>query len=548
VVRRLSEPIRLVFTNPQLRRLQLAWAASAIGGCAYIVALAVLAFRSGGATAVGVIMLVRMLAAAAVSTPLAVLADRFPRRWVMTGSDLTRALLTLGMAGVVAADGPIAAVYVLAVAISVVGASFRPAEASITPALAETPEQLTACNATASTIDGASFFLGPGLGGLVLAASGVQAVLLACTATFLISAGLVARLTEPAREAHAEAGEGAGIGLTTGLRTLASARPLLVVTVTYAAQALVAGALTVFTVVLAIDVLGLGNAGVGYLDAAYGVGGVLGGVAAFGLTGSRRLAAAFAGGVLAWGIGVALLGLTTTAVVALVLLAGVGAGNTVVDVAAVTLLQRSADDAVLGRVFGVLETVLLASLGVGSVLAPLAIHLLGVRAALVVTGLLLPAVVALGGRTLRSLDATDPEVVERATLLRRHRVFAPLSEATLEQLARELEASRVDAGTAVIRQGAAGDRVYLVQSGTLDVDVDGAAGAPLGPGELFGEIALLRDVPRTASVTAATGCDLLTLGRDAFLSAVTGHPRSAEEADLVVGTRLAALRPGVVRG
>jgi MFS family permease len=238
----------------------------------------------------------------------------------------------------------------------------------------------------------------------------------------------------------------------------------------------------------------------------------------------------------------------TTAVVALVLLAGVGAGNTVVDVAAVTLLQRSADDAVLGRVFGVLETVLLASLGVGSVLAPLAIHLLGVRAALVVTGLLLPAVVALGGRTLRSLDATDPEVVERAALLRRHRVFAPLSEATLEQLARELEARRVDAGTVVIRQGAPGDRVYLVASGTLDVDVDGAAGAPLGPGELFGEIALLRDVPRTATVTAGTDCELLTLDRDAFLSAVTGHPRSAEEADLVVGTRLAALRPGVVRG
>jgi hypothetical protein len=202
---------------------------------------------------------------------------------------------------------------------------------------------------------------------------------------------------------------------------------------------------------------------------------------------------------------------------------------------------------VLGRVFGVLETVMLTSLGLGSVLAPLAIHVLGVRAAFVATGLLLPAVVALFARTLRALDAPDPQVAERVALLRRHRVFAPLSEATLEQLGRELEARRVDAGTVVIRQGAAGDRVYLVQSGTLDVDVDGAAGTPLGPGELFGEIALLRDVSRTATVTAAADCELLTLERDAFLSAVTGHPRSAEEADLVVGTRLAALRPGVVK-
>ncbi len=182
---------------------------------------------------------------------------------------------------------------------------------------------------------------------------------------------------------------------------------------------MVAGALTVFTVVLAIDVLHMGNAGVGYLDCAFGVGGVVGGVAAVGLAGARRLAAAFAAGVVAWGVGVTLLGATTSTAVALVLLAGVGVGNTIVDVAAVTLLQRSADDAVLGRVFGVLESVLLASLG----------HRLGARtardpparraSALVAPGLVLPVVVVVSGRALVALDAPDPAMVDRTALIRR---------------------------------------------------------------------------------------------------------------------------------
>jgi Cyclic nucleotide-binding domain len=310
---------------------------------------------------------------------------------------------------------------------------------------------------------------------------------------------------------------------------------------------MVAGALAVFTVVLAIDVLHMGNAGVGYLDCAFGVGGVVGGVAAVGLAGARRLAAAFAVGVLAWGVGVALLGATTSTAVALILLAGVGIGNTVVDVAAVTLLQRSAADAVLGRVFGVLESVLLASLGIGSVLAPLAIHLLGVRAAMVATGLVLPVVVVVSGRALLALDAPDPAVADRASLLRQHPIFAPLADGTLEQLARRLEPVEVGASTEVIRQGDPGDCVYIVASGDLAVDVDGRPGAHLGPAEVFGEIALMRDVPRTASVRAVTDSSLFTLGRDDFLAAVTGHATSAAETDIVVSTRLAALRPGVVK-
>jgi MFS family permease len=543
------EPIALVFRNARLRRLQLAWAGSSLGSCAYLIAIAVVAFRSGGAGAVGLIMLVRTAAAAVAAAPLAALADRYPRRRVMAVSDLVRAVLTTALAVVTQIDAPIAVVYVLAAAIAMVATVFRPAQAAITPSLADTPAELTAANAVAGTIESTSIFLGPGIGGLVLAASGSVAVFVVCVIAFLWSAALVWSIDVPRAVDTETAGEDAGpVATLAGFSTLASSRALLAVTITYAAQALVAGALTVFAVVLAIDVLDMGNAGVGYLDCAFGVGGIVGGVAAVGLSGTRRLAAAFAAGVLAWGVGVALLGLTSTTVVALVLLAGVGVGNTVVDVAAVTLLQRSADDAVLGRVFGVLETVLLSALGLGSILAPLAIDAFGIRASLVGTGLVLPVVVLVFWRSIVALDRPDPEVAERTALLRAHPIFRPLAEATLEQLARALEPETAAAGAEVVRQGAAGDRVYVVASGELAVEVDGRPGAALGPGDVFGEIALLRDVPRTATVRAASDAELLTLGRDEFLAAVTGHPGSAAEADVVVATRLAALRPGIVKG
>jgi MFS family permease len=541
-------PIAVVFSNRELRRLQLAWAGSSLGTCAYLIALAVVAFRSGGAAGVGFIMLVRTVAAAASAAPLSSLADRHSRRMVMAISDLVRAGLTAAIAILTETGAPIASIYVLATAIAVVATVFRPAQAALTPALAGTPEELTASNAVAGTIESTSIFLGPGIGGIVLAVSSTPGVFVVCVVAFLLSTALVWSIDEPAREAAASsAGDGTPAAALTGFRTLVASPALLAVTVTYAAQAMVAGALTVFAVVLAIDVLHLGNAGVGYLDCAFGVGGILGGIVAVGLAGSRRLAAAFAVGVLVWGVGVALLGITTITAVALVLLAGVGVGNTVVDVAAVTLLQRSADDAVLGRVFGVLETVLLSALGLGSILAPLAIHVLGVRAALISTGLVLPAVVVVFSRALIALDRPDPAIAERAALLRAHPIFQPLADGTLEQLARALDPVEAAAGADIIQQGDRGDRIYVVVTGELAVDVDGRAGGRLGAGDVFGEIALLRDVPRTATVRAATAAELLTLGRDEFLAAVTGHPKSAAEADVIVATRLAALRPGIVK-
>ena len=539
---------RGVFQNRDLRRVQLAAVGSEPSAYAYVVVLAVVAYESSGTGGVGVLMLVRMMAAAIATPFTSALADRYSRKWVMIASDVSAAAMMLVIAVAVSEGIGLAGLCALAAVTAILTSVFRPAQAALLPALARTPEQLTAANATATTIEGAAIFLGPGIGGILLSISGPNAVFVFAAAGLLWSAALVCLVHEPAREPEPEPEDGPESGfreLTAGFRTLWSERPLLAVVGVYAAQTIVAGALAVFNVVLALQVFDLGNAGVGYLDSAFGVGGIIGGVLAAGLSGSRRLGAWFAFGALVWGIGISLVGLSPTALVVYALLAGVGAGNTVVDVAAITLIQRSAPAAVLARVFGVIEAVLLAGIGLGAILAPVLIAWLGARPAIVVIGLLPPVAVALLGRRIIGLDAVGEEQRTVVALLRGTSIFSPLPQATLEQVARRLEPLQVPAGTTVITEGDTGDLFYLLVSGEATVTAEGEHRASITDGGFFGEIALLRDTPRTATVTAATDLELLSLDRDEFLAAVTGHAVSAAEADLVVSQRLSALRPGV---
>ncbi len=545
--------LRDVLASRALRRLQLAWAASMTGSLAFLVTLSVVAYRDGGgASGVGILMLVRMVVSAAAAPLTAVLADRWSPKRVMIASDGLRAALVAVLAVAVHASAGIVVIYALACAIAAVSTAFRPGLAVLTPALARTPEELTAANAVATTIESATIFAGPGIGGLLLAAGGTTLSFAACTVVLAWSAGLVALVPDPPAEsaragtdAPEEAREGFLETITGGVRALLSTPLLAMVVGVYALQALVAGAMAVFTVVLALQVLHIGNAGVGYLDSAFGVGGILGGVAAAALAAGRRLALAFALGVLVWGVGIALVGVAGSTVLVLVLLAGVGAGNTVVDVAAITLLQRSAPARVIGRLFGVLESIMLAAIGAGSILAPALLDLVGARTAIVLTGLTLPVAVALTGRWLVRLDTLPDAAAAHVRLLRELTLFAPLSQPALEQIAVNLRPVAVPEGTAVIREGDPGDEFYIVEQGALRVTVGGMPAAPIHAGGFFGEIALLRDVPRTATVTATTDCVLLALEREQFLAAVTGHADSAAAADLVAARRLAALRPAV---
>jgi MFS family permease len=543
-VRDSLQAFRDVFRNANLRRLELAAVGSNIGGWAFTVGVAVFAFEEDGAAAVGIVAAVRLIASAVFAPFAGVLADRFSRRDVMLAADLVRAGARVLCAGAVSADLPAEIIYGLTTFVTVATTAFGPAESALLPSLARSPEQLTAANAVTSTVESAALFIGPALGGLLLAVTGPEVVFLATAASFVWSGSLVWRIThkESAREA-AEGDGGIVRGPAEGFRTVISESRVRLIVGLYAAQTFVDGALNVLVVVAALELLDIGEAGVGFLNSVIGVGGLVGGVVAIALVGRRRLAGSLGIGIVLWGAPIALIGIWPNAAAALALLLVVGVGNTILDVAALTLLQRAVPDEVLGRVFGVLESLILASIAAGALAAPLLISALETRGALIVTGAFLPVVALAVWSKLAAIDRAVEAPSDVLDLLRAHPIFAPLSPPKLEQLAASAEEIHVEPRSTVFRQGDQGDRFYLVRSGELEVTVDGQRAQTLGPGDGFGEIALLRDVPRTATVTTQTEASLLALERDEFIAAVTGHAESLAAADATVTSRLESLRP-----
>jgi predicted MFS family arabinose efflux permease len=547
---RLHESFRAfagVFANPNLRRLELAWAGSVTGEWASTVALSVFAYEAGGTAAVGLVVVIRMLPAAIAAPFAAVASDRFPRERVMVAADLVRAFSVTGAAVGVFADAPPGVVYALAGLVAVVSTAFRPAQAALVPSLAKSPDELTAANVASSTIESVAFFAGPAVGGLVLAVTSPGVVFAMQAAAFVWSALLVLRIQvertdEPGKS---ERERRFAHELLAGFRTIGVDSRLRLLVGLFAGQTLVHGALNVLIVVMAIELLELGVGGVGFLTSADGAGGLVGAFAVVALIGRRRLASDFRIGIVLWGAPIALIGVWPDPALALVLLGVVGVANTIVDVAGLTLLQRAVDDDVLARVFGILETVVLATIALGAVLALPLVSALGVRGALVATGAFLPLLAAVFWRRLGALDSLAPAPARELDLLRSIPMFAPLPVPTLEILASNLTSTRVGAGQLVFRQGDSGDRFYVIGEGEIEITVDGRSTAELGPGDYFGEIALLRDVPRTASASARTDVFLFALEREEFIGAVTGHPASAEAADAVISARLGSLRPSV---
>ena len=306
----------------------------------------------------------------------------------------------------------------------------------------------------------------------------------------------------------------------------------------FAAQTLVRGALNVLIVVIAFRLLGAGGGWVGLLSAAVGAGVLVGGFASLALTG-RRLALPFALGLVLWGVPIALVAAAPHRATALILLAAIGVGNALADVAGIALLQRLASDDLLGRVFGVLFGAATAGMGIGAIVTPALISWLGVRGALVATGAFLPALVALSWRALRKVDGAADAPTEELALLDRVPMFAPLPVAAKEQLAKSLVRINVPTGGEVIAEGDAGDRFYIVGAGHLEVTRDGRHLRELVAGDSFGEIALLRDVPRTATVTASADAELYALERSDFIDAATGHAAGRAAGEDVVRERLA---------
>ena len=543
-LRESGQALASVFSNPGLRRLQLAFVGSIVGDWAYAIAVAVYAYDQGGPAAVGLLGVARYLSMALVLPLASTLADRYPRKWVMLVSDVLRAVLVLVAAVVIAADGPELAVYGLAIVTALVGTCFRPAQAALLPGLARDPGELTAANVASSTIESVGFFVGPALGGLLLAVADIQTVYVVNAATFIWSAAFIVRLPAPSVSRAAAAGEderGSFLGnASAGFRAILGNRDLRLVIGVYCAQTVVAGASLVFVVTLALDLLDLGRSGVGYLDAVMGIGGLVGGFVALVLAQRGRLALDFGVGVLLWSAPLLLIAAWPSVGAAAAAMLLIGLGNSLVDINAYTILQRTVPDAVMGRVFGAMESAVIGAMAGGALLMPLLIETLGIRVALAVLGGAVTAIVLVTLSGLRRIDLTAfaPPGLE---LVRGISIFTALPEPILERLARALMRVEGKPGDVLIREGDEGDRFYVIEEGTVVVSKEGRWVADLGPGDYFGEIALLKDVPRTATVTAKTDAKLYALERDVFIPAVTGHHDVQELAETAMTTRLAML-------
>jgi MFS family permease len=531
-----------VFRNRELRRVELAFAGFNASEWAVWIAMLVYAYDQGGATTAGLVAVVQLVPAAIAAPFASVLADRgdAPRMLL-----LGYAAQAAGMAATAAAllgGAPPPLAYGLAALASTAVTMTRPTQAALVPSLAHAPEELTAANVVSGWIESLCVLVAPAVTGLLLGVGSPGVVFAVMAGIAAVSALLVAPLAPPGAEVAVEE----GVAASTAAEAMAAFRLVArdgysrLLVMLLSAQSIAVGALDVLYVVLALGVLGLGDSGAGYLNAAFGAGGTVGIAATAALVGRRHLAPPLLLGAAAWSIALIALGVHASTVMAFLLIGVAGMGRTLLDVSGRTLLQRTAPTDVLARVFGIVEGLTMAGLAVGSILVPILVAVGGPRAALIGVGALLPLLLLAAAPRLVAVDARATVPVVEIALLRTLPMLAALPPPALERLAKSLEPVETETGTVLIRQGERGDRLYVIADGEVEIEVDGRPVARRGRGEGVGEIALLRNVPRTATVRAVTPLRLYTLAKEPFVAAVTGHSPSAQAADRLMAERTPA--------
>jgi hypothetical protein len=533
--------VRDALQLPDMRRIELGYGMSITGELAGTVALVVYALGAGGAALVAAYAAARTLAGMAVALVLTGLTNRMRRdrllRWI-TG---VRAVLLAAAALLAVSHSPPAAVLAAGAASSSLAGTYRPLQAAVLPWLVRTPAELAASNAVTAVMENSGALIGPLLAGGLLAVAAPAAAMAAAAGCVAVAALSVLRLNVP--DTPKIAGRGAAHVLrdfTSGLAEFLRMAPPGGVAILAFAQTLLRGALVVLIAVLAVRVLGLGGSAVGWLNAAFGAGGLAGGAVAVAVVRVTRLGRSFIGGMLLWGLPLVLLALAPAAAIAYLALVAVGIGNAVVDVSAFTMVTRLAGPGTAGNVLGALEFVALAGLATGSILTPVLLHAFGVRGTLALLGGGLAGLALAHAVRFRRLDREMPAPGPEAGLIRSLPMFAPLPLAVMDLLAAGLQPRQFPADAVVMREGEAGDEFHLIVDGTAAVSVQGTPRPSLHRGDCFGEIALLRGVPRTATVTAEQQLSTLALGREEFLAAVTGNCMSKAAADALAAQRLSA--------
>jgi hypothetical protein len=452
-----------------------------------------------------------------------------------------RAVALSGCASTVVIDGPIQLVYAFAVVATAAFVVYRPAHSALLPSLCTTPLELTSAHVVRGSVDSVSTLAGPVIAAVLLAVADPAAAL-ACAAAFAAVSGvaLLALAYEPApRPATPPSSRLLGEAID-GVRALWRHPDAGVLVALAVAQTFTRGGFNVLVVVMAIDLFDAGDAGVGVFTAAVGVGAVAGSLGVSMIADGRRLGVLLGAGVAIWGLPLTVVGVVPRETAVLALLAAIGVGNALVDIGLFTLPARLVPDALLARVFGTMESLIALAVAFGSLVAPLVISLVGVRWALVAVGLVGPIAVAAAWSRLRAIDRSVTRRDVEIALLRKAPMLKPLPMPAIENLAARAQELTVPAGQAVFAQGDVGDRYYVIEHGDAEVVRDGRPVRSLSDGEGFGEIALVRDVPRTASVVARTALALRTIDRLDFVAAVSGFSSSRATTDTLVAETLTA--------
>ena len=532
--------LREVLRNPSIRRIELSWTAGTAADWAFLVILLVFVYGAGGTLAVGLLGAVRIVPAILAAPFAPMLVERYRGDRVLTAINVVRCAAAVLTAAAIGTDWSIELVYVLAAAVAGAGSLVRPIQTALLPAFARTPRQLVAANVASSTGEGVGTFVGPLLAGLVVAGTGsVAASLLVAVAFAGAGAAVIGIRFE--RVADARGGIGADRAMpfrVADARRVVSRYPgASLVAGDFVAQTFVRGLLLTLVVVSAIELLGMGDRGVGVLTAAIGLGGFFGALGAVGLSGGPGLARVFGVALAGWGLPLILIGAWPVAALAVVAFFATGVSNAFLDVSGFTLVQRAVRNEDRVTMFGLMEGGFGIGLLVGSLVGPALVGLVGARGALLVAGAILPILALLTGRPIAKRMHRSPLVEERLALLGRNPLFAPLPLTALDRLTESLVAVSYAEDEVVMREGEPGDKYVLIETGEVEISADGRQLATCGPGDGVGEIALLRRGPRTATVVARTPVEAYTIDATDFLAAVSG-PASAAAVETIVSSRL----------
>jgi MFS family permease len=534
--------IRAVLRNREIGRLEAAWLLSNAGTYAFLVVTLVFAYKTGGAFGAGLLAVVRYVPPAVIAPFAGIPAARWRADRVLLGVNTGRAASMLLALAVIVTVGPPPVLFLLVAVDSGFAGLTRPLTMSLLPWLARTPGELVASNITSSAAEGLGTLLGPAVAGILLATSGPGAAA-AAAATMVVAASLTIASIRVPTIRNSRAPAPLRRGMTAGIRVFARVPAIRLVLIAFWLQSMVRGLLTVLLVVAAIERLGMGEPGVGTLQAAIGAGGFAGAIVALSLTGRAQFGATFAMSLALWGLPIVVLGIVGDPVSAAAMLVLVGMSNAILDVTGFTILQRACPNDARVALMGLIESPAAALVAFGGLLASALVSGFGSQGALVATGGILPVAALVVFPSLRRAEHDASGREETARLLRADSLLGMLSLSVVEELAAVVQPVAFQDGDYLIREGEAGDGYLIVSRGNVDVSQGGTLLQRLGPGHGVGEISLLRDIPRTASVRAVGPVETLSLGRDAFLTAVTGQSAVRLAADAIVADHLARSSP-----